>query len=62
MNGLLRKLQNEREYFLIRGERLQEEIEEKRISILDMEMRLTELRKDLARSNNLLDLLRDNEN
>ncbi len=45
---------------MIRGEKLQEEIEEKRIKVLDLELNLTGLQKDLARSHNLLDLLREN--
>jgi hypothetical protein len=57
---LLDKLEKEREFFLVRGEKLQENIEEKRIKVIDMEMHLKELRKDLALSHNLLDLLREN--
>lgn len=59
---LLRKLEKEKEYFLVRGEQIQEEIEEKRITAIEMEMRLKELRKDLARSHSLLDLLREDGN
>lgn len=60
--GLLRKLEKEKEYFLIRGELIQEEIEEKRVKVMDMEMHLRELKRDLARSRSIIDLLRDNEN
>lgn len=59
---LLKKLQKEKTYYTIQSENIQEEIEEKRITAVDMEMRLSELKRDLARSHNLLDLLRDNGN
>ena len=59
-NELLRKLEKEKKLFQIRGENIQEQVEEKRLKVLDMEMRLKEMKSDLLRSQEILTLLREN--
>ena len=59
-NELLRKLEKEKKLFQLRGENLQEQVEEKRLKGLDMEMRLKEMKRDLIRSQEILTLLREN--
>lgn len=57
---LVKKLRSERKFYLLRSENLLEQIEKKKLEVLDMEYRLEALNKDMARSEVLLDLLRDN--
>lgn len=60
MNELLKKLEKEQKLFRLRGEHIQEQVEEKRIKVLEMEIRLIEMKRDLARSQELLNLMREN--
>lgn len=57
---LVRKLRSEKRFYLLRKENLNEQIERKKIEVLDMEYQLETLKKDLARSKVILDMLREN--
>ncbi len=54
------KIRSERKFFLLRKEALMEQVESKKMEVLEMEYKLETLRKDLARSDSILDLLREN--
>lgn len=57
---LLKKLQSEKRFFLLRKENILDQIETKKIEVLEMEYKLETLQKDLARSEAIIDLLKDN--
>lgn len=61
MENLLRKLQSERRFYMLRKENLMDQLETRKIEVLDMEYRLNTLRKDLRRSEVIIDLLKENE-
>lgn len=56
----MEKLRKERRFYLLRKEDILEEAERKRIEVVDMEYRLATIKKDLARSEEILEMLREN--
>lgn len=56
----MEKLRKERRFYLLRKEVILDEVEKKKIEVIDMEYRLETIKKDLARSEELLDLMREN--
>ncbi len=57
---LIQKLRKERRFYLLRKEDILDEVETKKIEIIDMEYRLENIKKDLARSEEMLELMREN--
>lgn len=57
---LLEKLRKERKFYLLRKEDILEQVETKRIEVINMEYRLDTYRKDLLRSEKMLEVLREN--
>ena len=57
---LVEKLRKEQRFYLLRKEDILEQVEKKRIEIIDMEYRLATLKKDLALSEEMLKLMREN--
>ncbi len=59
-HDLLKKMKDESKFFLLRKENLLEQVERKKIEVLDMEYRLETLKKDLARTDSILEVLSEN--
>lgn len=59
-NDLVLKMKDECRFFLLRKENLMEDVERKKIEVLDLEYRLETLKKDLARSDSILEVLSEN--
>ena len=57
---LMKKLQREKKFYQLKQENMREDLETKKLNVLEMDYHLAVMKKDLARSEALLDMLRDN--